>query len=50
MRYRYINVTAPRAFSKTFISILAMLLMCIFKPGIKLFICAPKKERMIAPY
>lgn len=45
MRYRYINVTAPRAFSKTFISILAMILMCIFRPGIKVFICAPVKEQ-----
>lgn len=38
-----------RAFSKTFISILAMYLICMFRPGSKVFICAPKKERMIAP-
>lgn len=45
MRYRYLYVTAPRAFSKTFICILALLLKCIFQPGSKLFICAPKKEQ-----
>lgn len=45
LRYRYHYCTAPRAFSKTFISILAMILMCIFKPKSKCFICAPKKEQ-----
>lgn len=43
MRYERICVIAPRAFGKSFISILAMYVMCIFRPGIKLFICAPKK-------
>jgi hypothetical protein len=41
MRFRRVYVCAPRAFSKTFISILALMLKCIFQPGIKLFICAP---------
>jgi hypothetical protein len=45
LRYRYHYCTAPRAFSKTFISILGMLLKCIFQPGSKCFICAPKKEQ-----
>lgn len=45
LRYRYHFCTAPRAFSKTFISILAMILKCIFQPGSKCFICAPKKEQ-----
>ena len=31
--------------SKSFISILGMYLMCIFRPGIKLFICAPGKAQ-----
>lgn len=43
MRYRYHYCTAPRAFSKTFISILAMILKCIFQPGCTTFICAPGK-------
>ena len=45
LRYRYHYCTAPRAFSKTFVSILAMVLKCIFQPGSKCFICAPKKEQ-----
>lgn len=45
LRYRYHYCTAPRAFSKTFITMLAMILKCIFLPGSKCFICAPKKEQ-----
>ena len=45
LRFRYHYCTAPRAFSKTFISILGMILKCIFQPGSKTFICAPKKEQ-----
>ena len=45
LRYRYHYCTAPRAFSKTFISILGMYLKCMFQPGTKCFICAPKKEQ-----
>lgn len=43
LRYRYHYCTAPRAFSKTFISVFAMILKCIFQPGLKTFICAPGK-------
>ena len=45
MRYRYHYCTACRAFSKTFISILALYLECMFRPGVKLFICAPGKNQ-----
>lgn len=45
MRYRYNYCVAPRAFSKSFISILAMYLRCVFLPGSKVFICAPGKEQ-----
>lgn len=41
LRFRKVYGSAPRAFSKTFLSILALMLKCIFQPGIKLFICAP---------
>lgn len=34
-----------RAFSKSFISILAMMLECIFIPGTRRFICAPNKKQ-----
>ena len=42
LRYARVFIIACRAFSKSFISILALYLMCIFRPGIKLFICAKK--------
>lgn len=45
MRYKDVFVTAPRAFSKSFITILAMMLQCIFIPGTKRFICAPNKTQ-----
>ena len=45
MRFKDIYVTAPRAFSKSFITILALILQCIFMPGTKRFICAPNKSQ-----
>jgi hypothetical protein len=47
MRYRYHYVTAPRAFSKSFLGIMALYLRCVFLPGSKVFICAPVKEQSI---
>lgn len=49
MRYARLFVIAPRAFSKSFISILALYLLCMFKPKGKFFIVAPGKARTIAP-
>lgn len=43
MRYKDVYITAPRAFSKSFITILGLILQCIFMPGTKRFICAPGK-------
>ena len=45
VRYRYVYTTAPRAFSKSFISILAIYFICMTRPGAKMFICAPGKEQ-----
>ena len=45
MRYRDVYITAPRAFSKSFITILGLMLQCIFIPGTKRFICAPNKNQ-----
>lgn len=45
MRYGRLFVIAPRAFSKSFISILALYLMSMFKPGGKFFIVAPGKAQ-----
>ena len=33
MRYRKVYICAPRAFSKTFLSIIALFLKCMFQPG-----------------
>lgn len=41
MRFNEVYVVAPRAWSKSFITILGMMLQCIFTPGSKRFICAP---------
>lgn len=45
MRFKEVYVTAPRAFSKSFLTILAMMLQCIFIPGTRRFICAPNKNQ-----
>lgn len=45
MRYREVYVCAARAFSKTFISILAEFLQCVFIPGTRRFIVAPHKNQ-----
>ena len=45
MRYKSIYITACRAFSKSFITILGMMLQCTFMPGTKRFICAPNKNQ-----
>lgn len=45
MRYRYVYTIAPRAFSKTFICVLALILKAIFQPRSKLFFCAPNKTQ-----
>lgn len=43
MRFKDVFITAPRAFSKSFITILAFFLQCVFIPGRKIFICANTK-------
>ena len=45
MRYTEHYVTAPRGFAKSFTTMLAIYLLCIFRPGLKAFICAPGKEQ-----
>lgn len=41
MRFKTIYLTACRAFSKSFLTILALFLQCVFIPRHKSFICAP---------
>ena len=45
MRYRDVYVVAPRGFGKSFITILALFLQCVFFPGTKRFITAPVKRQ-----
>ena len=48
MRHRYTYATFPRAFSKSFLSILILLLRCILFPGAHLFVTTGGKERKLA--
>ena len=45
MRFKDVYVVACRAFSKSFLTILALFLQCVFIPGTKRFICAPNKNQ-----
>lgn len=45
MRYKSVYIVACRAFSKSFLTILALFLQCVFMPGTKRFICAPNKNQ-----
>ena len=45
MRFKDIFLTAPRAYSKSFIIILGQFLQCIFIPGRKVFMCANTKQQ-----
>ena len=45
MRYKEIFLTAPRAYSKSFIIILGLFLQCVFIPGRKVFMTANTKQQ-----
>lgn len=45
MRFKRVYVVACRAFSKTFITILGLMLQCGFIPNTHRFICAPNKNQ-----
>ena len=45
MRYKIVYVSACRAFSKSFLTILGIFLQCVFIPRTKRFICAPHKNQ-----
>lgn len=45
MRHKYAYCTFPRAYSKSFLSILALIIRCILYPGAKLFITSGGKEQ-----
>lgn len=45
MRYRYVYMVFPRAYSKSFLSVLTLMIRCILYPGAKLFVTAGGKEQ-----
>lgn len=45
MRHRYFYATYPRAYSKSFLSMMILILRCIFYPGAELFITTGGKEQ-----
>ncbi len=45
MRHKYVYATFTRAFSKSFLSVLGLVIRCILHPGAKLFIAAGGKEQ-----
>lgn len=48
MRHRYAYATYPRAYSKSFLSILVLMIRCILFPNSKLFVTTGGKERKLA--
>ncbi len=45
MRHRYVYATFPRAYSKSFLSVLILMLRCILYPGAHLFVTTGGKEQ-----
>ena len=45
MRYRHVYAVFPRAYSKSFLSVLVLMLRCIFYPGCHLFVTTGGKEQ-----
>ena len=45
MRYKYVYMVFPRAYSKSFLSILVLMCRCILYPGAKLFVTSGGKEQ-----
>lgn len=45
MRYKYVYMVFPRAYSKSFLSVLTLMCRCILYPGSKLFITSGGKEQ-----
>lgn len=48
MRYKYVYMVFPRAYSKSFLSIIVLMCRCVLYPGAKLFVTSGGKERMLA--
>lgn len=45
MRYKYLYAVYPRAYSKSFLAVLILIVRCILYPGAKLFVTSGGKEQ-----
>ena len=45
MRYKYVYMTFPRAYSKSFLSVLVLMCRCVLYPRCKLFVTSGGKEQ-----
>jgi hypothetical protein len=45
MRHRYAYATFPRAYSKSFLSVMALMCRCVLYPGAHLFVTSGGKEQ-----
>lgn len=45
MRYQYVYMVFPRAYSKSFLSVMVLMIRCILYPGAHLFVTAGGKEQ-----
>ena len=45
MRYKYVYMVFPRAYSKSFLSIMILMCKCVLYPGCKLFVTSGGKEQ-----
>lgn len=45
MRYKYVYCVFPRAYSKSFLAVLILMIRCILYPGAKLFVTSGGKEQ-----
>ena len=45
MRHQYVYAVFPRAYSKSFLSVMALMIRCILYPGIHLFVTSGGKEQ-----
>lgn len=45
MRHRHVYAVFPRAYSKSFLSVLVLMLRCIFYPGCHLFVTTGGKQK-----
>jgi hypothetical protein len=45
MRYKYVYAVFPRAYSKSFLSVLVLMIRCILYPRAKLFVTSGGKEQ-----